>query len=135
MVVFGLQMMMPPDLSSPISGSGCCTGQDLSEVQASTPWMIDYAGELTKYMGSYTIMAGVLSMAIIVFPYRRQERWSWFALLTMPILFLFHGLVLGSFPFEFAPLTVVLLGLLLPVRQFFRPTQAVTSTQVGASAG
>ena len=120
LILFGLQMMSPADLTAPISGSPCCSGKVLSDVAASTPWMIDYAGELAKYMGSFTIMAGVLAMVIIVIPYRRQQRWSWFALLTMPILVLFHGLVLGSFPFDLGPLAFVTLGLLIPVRQFLR---------------
>jgi hypothetical protein len=74
------------------------------------------------------VPAGVLAMAIVTGPYRRRERWAWFALLTMPTLFLVHGLWLGSFPFDLGPLAFVALGLLLPVRLFFATPAAATTT-------
>jgi hypothetical protein len=128
MILFGFMMMSPADVTAPIGGSPCCTGKVLQEVATTTPWMIDYAGELAKYMGTYTLMSGVLSMVLILIPYRRHERWAWFALLTMPTLLVFHGIVLGSFPFDLGPLIFVVLGLALPVRQFFGTASTVVRT-------
>lgn len=115
MIVFGTQMLMPPDLHQPITGSKCCNGKVLADA---TPWMVDYARELAKYMGTFTILAGVLAMAVVVVPFRRRQRWAWNVMWALPLLFLVHGAWLGSFPFDFGPLGVTTLGLVLSARLF-----------------
>lgn len=117
MILFGFMMFFTrPPLEEPISGSLCCNGQRLADLPS---WGVDYLNEMAKYMGTFTILAGLLAMLVIVVPYRRRERWAWYALWVLPLLFLVHGAVLGSFPFDYGPLTLTTLGLLLPARQFF----------------
>ncbi len=122
MMVFGLQMYFStPDLNQPIVGSLCCNGRKLS---TATPWTIDYMLELAKYMGTFTVLDGVFAMALVLVPFRRRQRWAWWVLWAVPALFLVHGAVLGSFPFDLVPLGISLLGLLVPVRLFFPAKQA-----------
>lgn len=121
MIAFGLQMYFSvPDLNQPIVGSLCCNGQKLS---TATPWTIDYMQELAKYMGTFTTLAGVFGMALVLIPFRRRQRWAWWLLWALPALFLVHGAVLGSFPFDLAPLAFCLAGLLIPARLFFPSRQ------------
>lgn len=70
------------------------------------------------------IVAGILGTFIAVGPYRRGERWAWFAMLTFALILVGSQVVnlrvgLGvdlDFPFLMA---IMLLGFLLPIRKFF----------------
>jgi hypothetical protein len=122
-VAFGLMMLLgdPPE---EITGSQCCAGRLLSDA---TPWMVDYATELARYMGIFAVGLGILALTLVLVPFRRRERWSWFALWYLPALFAWHGFVLGSFPFDIVPLTISLLGLMLSARLFFGAPAAAES--------
>jgi hypothetical protein len=122
LILFGTTMMLPADLTQPIQGSACCTGRIPADAE---PWTASYMGEMARYMGTFTIGMGILAMATVVFAFRRRQRWAWAALWVLPALFLFHGAVLGSFPFDLVPLVISLAGLLLPIRLF---TQAGNQT-------
>lgn len=132
MVVFGSQMFfVRPDLQEPIYGSKCCTGKVLADV---TPWAVDYMQELARYMGTFTILAGLLSLAVVLVAYRRRERWAWVVLWGLPLLFLVHGAVLGSFPFDYGPLGLTLAGLLVPVRLFFGSGSPAAAGSAGSAS-
>lgn len=67
-------------------------------------WAYEYTGEIARYMATYMLAGGVLTLVIVLIPLRRHERWAWFALRYLPVLFIVHGAVLGSFPFDHVPL-------------------------------
>lgn len=105
-----------PGRDTPITGSQCCNGLSFSSVDA---WAYEYAGEIARYMATYMLAAGVLTLLIVLIPLRRHERWAWLALCYLPVLFLVHGAVLGSFPFDYVPLGLSVVGLVLMVRPVF----------------
>jgi hypothetical protein len=114
MTVFGVSaFFLTPDPAEPITGSLCCTGEQLSTV---APWAYDYTQELARYLGTYMVGTGVFGLVLATIPLRRGERWAWMVLWYVPVLFAVHGFVLGSFPFDIAPLVLSTLGLLLTVR-------------------
>jgi ATP/ADP translocase len=117
MLLFGLMAFFgEPGRSTPITGSKCCNGEQFSTV---APWAYQYSGELARYMATYMFGSGLLALALVVFGLRRGERWAWTVLWWVPVLFAVHGFVLGSFPFDIAPLVLSAGGLLLMVRPVF----------------
>jgi uncharacterized membrane protein HdeD (DUF308 family) len=123
--VFGLQAFFAQDpANTPISGSGCCNGERLSTV---SPWVYDYANELTQYLGTYMIGTGLFALTVAVTGLRRHQRWAWAVSCYIPMLFAIHGFVLGSFPFDIPTLALSTLGLMLLVRPVFRRRRRATS--------
>jgi hypothetical protein len=66
---------------------------------------------------------GVLAIVVAAIPFRRNERWAWFALWILPLSWLGAninaarlGMTLGPLPIGLA---LAVVGLLLPVRLFF----------------
>jgi hypothetical protein len=66
---------------------------------------------------------GFFGMMITLLPYRRRERWAWFALWYYPIFWL--ALFLGGLPpgqdhiHQIVFIVLSLVGLLLPMSAFF----------------
>jgi hypothetical protein len=117
MILFSTEMYFSTmDPSEPISGSLCCNGD---RFETAPTWTHDYAGELAKYMGTFTFGMGVFGMALVLVPLRRREPWAWVVLWYIPVLFAIHGFALGSFPFDIGPLVLTTLGLLLMARPVF----------------
>lgn len=115
MVLFGSQAWSTrPDLQEPIQGSLCCTGRVLASAE---PWLLDYLAELVRFMATFMVGMGLLVVVTAALPFRRGERWAWGAMWVLPGLFLVHGFVLGTFPFDVAPVVVTLLGQLLGARR------------------
>jgi hypothetical protein len=86
-----------------------------------------FRNTLTEY-GIMETALGVLVVVLAALPFRRGERWAWFALWVVPLAALGSilnaarvGVSLGPLPVFLA---IGLLGLLLPVRVFFRPQGA-----------
>jgi hypothetical protein len=71
---------------------------------------------------------GLFGALIVLVPYRRIERWAWWALWFYPVFWLVH--LLGNLPpgtdhihqVVFIALSVI--GLVLPVRVFFPPRRS-----------
>jgi ATP/ADP translocase len=118
MILFGLMAFFGggPGRSAPITGSGCCNGERFDTVAA---WAYDYTGEIARYMATYMFAAGLMALVLVLIPLRRGERWAWAVLWVVPLLFAVHGFVLGSFPFDIAPLALSSGGLLLMARPVF----------------
>lgn len=115
MTVFGVSaFFLTPDPAEPITGSLCCTGEQLSTVD---PWVYDYAHELARYMATFMFGMGLFGVLLAAIPLRRGERWAWVALWYVPVLFAVHGFVLGSFPFDIPPVVLTTLGLALSTRK------------------
>ena len=74
--------------------------------------------------GVASIGVGLFGVLITLIPYRRRERWAWFALWFYPAFWLAH--LVGRLPpskdhvHQVVFIVLSLAGLLLPVREFFR---------------
>jgi len=67
-----------------------------------------------------TALAGfnILALVVVLIPYRRYERWAWYALWMLPLQWLWQFAFLPDLAYlMLALLTAV--GLLLPYRKFF----------------
>lgn len=76
-----------------------------------------------RAIGVASIGMGIFGLLITTIAYRRRERWAWFALWYYPIFWTAHlvgGLPPGKDHIHQVVLIVLsLVGLLLPVREFF----------------
>jgi hypothetical protein len=78
---------------------------------------------LLRAIGVATTGMGIFGVMITLRAYRRKEKWAWFTLWYYPIFWTMH-LVWGLPPgndhiHQIVFIVISLLGLLLPVRQFF----------------
>ena len=108
----------PPDPPSPEG----ITGLALSEMGQRVPGLTGYIGSISRQLGNFMLTMGLLMAAVAAFPFRRGERWSWFALWTVPALLLIQ-FVNSNFgrgwwlDIGLVPVTVA--GLLGSYRRFF----------------
>lgn len=100
-------------------------GQTWAELVAADPGLAGYISQLFVFLGSIFVVTGLLVAVIAVTAFRRGERWAWYVLWSLPPLYLvIIGVdVTSRFPhlwaFYSVHLALVVLGLLLPIRQFF----------------
>jgi hypothetical protein len=105
------------------------TGLTLGQIVARVPGMDAYVSGLTRQLGNFMIAMGVLLSSIAAIPFRRGERWAWYACLSLPVLvavqltnsFAIHHFTSGGFGWQLdlASLVVVLAALLGSYRTFF----------------
>lgn len=80
-------------------------------------------GLLLRADGLASIGVGLFGGLIAVIPYRRRERWAWWALWFYPVFWTVH--LVGGLPpgkdhlHQVAFIALSLTGLLLPVRTYF----------------
>jgi hypothetical protein len=80
---------------------------------------------LMRADGVASIGLGLFGLLITLIPFRRLERWAWFALWFYPTFWLVH--LVGRLPpgndhvHQVAFISLSLAGLLPPMRQFFSP--------------
>ena len=78
---------------------------------------------LLQAIGIATTGMGIFGVMITLRAYRRKEKWAWFTLWYYPIFWTIH--LAGGLPpgndhiHQIVFIVISLLGLLLPVRQFF----------------
>jgi multisubunit Na+/H+ antiporter MnhB subunit len=76
-----------------------------------------------RAIGVASIGMGLFGLLITTIAYRRRERWAWFALWYYPLFWTVHlvgGLPPGKVHFHQVVFIILsLVGLLLPVREFF----------------
>jgi uncharacterized membrane protein len=90
--------------------------------------MIDF---MVRLGGLLWLFVGLFSMAIVLTGFRRGERWAWYTMWLLPLLFAFHQLITRSaykYPEAGIPsslvsglvtLIVTILTLALSYRKFF----------------
>lgn len=100
--------------------------EDISqELQASMPIVHDFVRMTDRELGIDLAGFAILVMVISAVSYRKGERWAWYALWIVPVLFLAQTVnrqAAGqtTMPGLSVPLVIAaLLGLLLPYRTFF----------------
>jgi hypothetical protein len=102
-------------------------GVSLAELEASNPRFHDLYDFYFRFGGLSDVAWAVLLIVISATKYRQGEKWAWYALWFLPILFLGSaGIVvsLGPPSTDILPFITLfgllsLLGLLLPYRKFF----------------
>ena len=96
-----------------------------SELTTAVPGVADYVSRLIRLLGASYLGFGLLAATVVWIGFKRGEKWSWYALWTMPltfgltsiVFFVFEASGLGLFYGAGALLAV--LGLVLPLRMFF----------------
>jgi hypothetical protein len=69
-------------------------------------------------LGTALVGFNVLALVVILIPFKRHERWAWFALWMLPLQWLWQFAFLPDLAYlTLAVLTAV--GLVLPYRRFF----------------
>ena len=96
------------------------------ELSSANPRVASYIDFINRLWGINGLSTVFFVMAISLKSYRRGEKWSWYALWSLPVVLGAHiafQLSYGASGFTTAFTTVVLivflLGLLLPYRKFF----------------
>jgi hypothetical protein len=78
---------------------------------------------LLRAIGVATTGMGIFGVMITLKAYKRKEKWAWFILWYYPIFWTIH--LVGRLPpgndhiHQFVFIVISLLGLLLPIKQFF----------------
>ncbi|CAN5780667.1 hypothetical protein BH18ACT11_BH18ACT11_15320 [soil metagenome] len=86
------------------------------------------------YESAYSIMGAlgvalvgfnVLALVVALVPYRRDERWAWFTLWMLPLMWISQFVLAPDLPYLMLAL-LTMVGLVLPYRRFFsRPEESV----------
>lgn len=132
-VIFGVTDLLvgaPADVGIPLG----LTGMTLPELQAESPAGYRLFDFFTRVNGWTLVLAGLLMTAILLFAFRREERWAWCTMWLLPIwtlgIFAFY-LIAGTKPDQpppppmiSAPITAAITAAILTVSapRFFRPT-------------
>jgi hypothetical protein len=66
-----------------------------------------------------TIGFFLFAVVTIVIPYRRGERWAWFALWMLPLLWLSQFVLSPDLSYYLVLAIISTVGLILPYRRFF----------------
>jgi hypothetical protein len=73
-------------------------------------------------LGTALVGFNILALVMALVPYRRYERWAWYALWLLPLQWISQFVFLPEVPYlVLAVLTAV--GLVLPYRRFFSRTE------------
>ena len=97
-------------------------------------------GPLYRSIGLASVGLGLFGGLLALVPFRRGERWAWFALWFLPVFWSVH--LFGNLPpgedhvHQVVFIVLSLVGLLLPARAFFpapiRPAASSTASSIGA---
>ena len=77
------------------------------------------ATSLIRGLSSLWVGMNLFGLAITLKPYRNGEKWAWYTLWYLPIVFSLHYLLLFPSPYNLEAAIVPFLGLVLPYRKFF----------------
>ena len=72
----------PPDPPSPQGFTGLTSDQ----IEARVPGMTGYIGSISRQLGNFMLAMGVFMTATAAFPFRRGERWAWYAMWAAPLM-------------------------------------------------
>lgn len=116
--VFGLAMIFAPAAYFESLLESAVPGSEATALL--TPGSLSHAG---AHVGSVFVGWALMLEAVALYGYRRGERWSWYALAYLPVLFAYDASLhlprLEDMALQLLFLGVALLGLILPFRRFF----------------
>lgn len=100
------------------------TGLTLDQIVSRVPGIDEFIHGISRQMGNFMVATGVLLAGIAARPFRRGERWAWYACWVMPLLLivqLANSFATGGFLWQVdvASLVLVLAALMVPYRRFF----------------
>ncbi len=99
------------------------TAGDLSRALAASPSITTWMRGIFRDTAIAQLGIGVFGMSVAAVSYRRGERWAWYALWYLPLAFLAYVGSQAALRNSIVPpsvlLIISLLGLLLPIRQFW----------------
>ncbi len=111
------------------------TGMTLSQIKNTSPSLYNYIVELWQRHSFNGLLYAVFGMLIAAIPFRRGEKWAWYALWVFPVWTVFEAAALyevtglesgGASPAEVAVVVIIMItGLALPYRKFFPKKQGV----------
>ena len=103
------------------------TGMTSTQLEASNPSLVNLVTYTARIAGFHLLGFSVLILAMSYAPYRKGEKWSWYAFWIVPLFFVIHlplflsqsppvwsGVITGA---VLIPLS--LLALVLPYKKFF----------------
>lgn len=121
-IVAGVVAVDPPSAES-------TTGLTLDQVATRVPGIDAYISGLARQLGNFMVGMGVLLTGVAAVPFRRGERWAWYACWSLAVVivvqltnsFAIYSFAHGGFGWQLdvASLIIVLAGLLMPYRKFF----------------
>lgn len=98
------------------------TGLSAAALAARIPGIAGYISSISTQMGNFMLTSGVLMAAIAFGPFRRGEKWAWYAFWVVPLMLLIQFLNsrggLG-WQVDLGLFFVMIGGLLWPYRLFF----------------
>jgi hypothetical protein len=95
--------------------------------------------QLYRAVGLASTGLGLFGGLLALVPFRRRERWAWFALWFYPLFWVAH--LVGGLPpgkdhvHQVVFIVLSLVGLLVPIREFFRPGTATGITALSPRRG
>lgn len=132
--LYALASIVVPAIGLDAEAVVSSTGMTWDELVATSPGFANYILYLARGSGVNLLPAHTFAAAIAAVPYKKGERWSWYAFWMLPITFagaaaieFTAGASLGTVGFELGAVAVYLSGLLLPYRKFFPRTRAASS--------
>lgn len=122
-LIFGLMLL----ILAPLEGEAF--GLTESEIRAFNSDLMDKITLIHRSEGLYMLSLGSALCFVSLMPFRKGEKWAWYltfgvfgvALVGQAIITYFGSNVLASFYFPASVLLVILwlVGLLLPIKEFF----------------
>lgn len=98
------------------------TGFSLAEIGEHVPGMPGFIASLSRQLGNFMLTSGLLMAAIAAIPFRKGERWAWWAMWSAPLLLLiqFINSNFGSgWWADLGLIPVTLVALIAQFRKFF----------------
>ncbi len=126
-VLYGLQRILLPSLTNLFQPTLYIDeeflGVTVSQIRGFSPKLMVVIQNLIQIVGLYLLIAGLSICFISILPYRKGEKWAWYAMLVLggtfmvgsQILFITTYSVLGILDITLVILWI--LGLVLPVRE------------------
>jgi hypothetical protein len=108
----------PPDPPSPKG----FTGLTSEEIAARIPGMSDYISSIARQLGNFMLGFGLLLVAVAAVPFRKGERWAWYAMWAAPLVILIQLLNSrggNGWQFDLGFVIITSAGLIWPYRRFF----------------
>ena len=128
-VLYGLQRILLPSLTNLFQPTLHIDeeylGVTVSQIRDFNPKLMVIIRNLIQIVGLYLLISALSICFISLLPYRKGEKWAWYAMLVLggtfmiggQILFIATYSVLGTLDIILVILWIV--GLLLPIKDFF----------------
>jgi len=100
----------------------------VSEISALGQNLLEFMTFTTQMLGLVMLLASLLLCVITLIPYRKGEKWSWYALLVIGGIYVFGVLILTYIGMtSHAPVTIIMallwiVGIVLPAKEILSKT-------------